>query len=139
MIRFPETLSDVSFSLLEQMDDVGSRLRSGRNVRPSRNDSPQAFVQEYRSRFERLLCIEDRRQLLVFHINEIEGFGGSLVVHRRNCGDRIADKTNLVQCDRRLVLDDKTEIGIDMIADQIIASEYGSYSRKTFSLRSINF
>ena len=71
--------------------------------------------------------------------NEIQGFGGSLVVYRRDCGDRIADKADFVQCDRGLVLDDETEIGIDMIADQIIASEYGSYSGKSFGPRSIHF
>ncbi len=55
-----------------------------------------AFVDDGRARLERLLRIEDGRQLLVFHLDEIEGSFGRIDVDSGHSRDPVADVARFV-------------------------------------------
>ena len=55
-----------------------------------------AFVHDGRARLERLLRVEHGRQLLVFHLDEIEGLLGRIDVDSGDSRDPVADVAGFV-------------------------------------------
>jgi hypothetical protein len=57
----------------------------------------------YGARLERFFVVEDKRQDLVLHRNQREGFLGHVTIHGGNSGHRLADKSHRV-IERKTVL-----------------------------------
>ena len=69
-VGLAEPLLDIALALSEQVDDVGFRGRARLDIRATGQNAVQAFVHERRVRGQGFLRIENRRQLLVLHLNQ---------------------------------------------------------------------
>ena len=128
LLGFAKTLIEIALTLLEEMYDVRSLQRTRSDIGAAGNDSTRPGVEQWRARLQGFFGVEHRRQLLVFDVDQLQRLCCGIGVQRGHGRHRFADKTDSIQCHRRLVLKNETEVGIDVVADQIIARQHRDYA-----------